>query len=263
MFISPPASEWRRAEKTSVWHFVLFLTTLVSLLSTAVARPLAAAEPLVPRSYSVYDNDLPRAVQTVCPGGANSTNVTNSQTFNGRSDIRVTTGSCIPHRTRPGSHDPPSNFTVEALPSCFTPLDGCLPRFGAQFSGQGFVPKCGAPCRSACYPGTGGPNPNDCEFMINSMLNSRQQLFTLTTDNFVLFTHNSCGIGVQNQIAPSINPPGCTRNMLYNYQDVGSIARYLAWNCQAAQNARGGKCEATFGSYQTNIPDYYVQVYAN
>jgi hypothetical protein len=59
MFISAAAGEWRKAEKTGFWRFVLLLTTLVCLLSTtAVARPLDAASPVVPRGECVVFNPL-------------------------------------------------------------------------------------------------------------------------------------------------------------------------------------------------------------
>lgn len=55
---------------------------------------------------------------------------------------------------------------------------------------------------------------------------------------------------------------GCYRlvtiSIVYPIADDLS-GRYLAWNCQAPQGARGGKCLGTTGLYQPNIPDYYVQ----
>lgn len=50
-----------------------------------------------------------------------------------------------------------------------------------------------------------------------------------------------------------------TATRIYDYTDVAQISNYLAWNCQGAQNARGGACTATGGIYQTSVPDFYVQ----
>jgi hypothetical protein len=49
---------------------------------------------------------------------------------------------------------------------------------------------------------------------------------------------------------------------IYDYQDVAAISNYLAWNCQAAQGARGGVCRANSGLYQPSVPDFYVQYVA-
>jgi hypothetical protein len=51
--------------------------------------------------------------------------------------------------------------------------------------------------------------------------------------------------------------------MQYAYTDVANVARYLAWNCQAAQNAHGGRCTGDSGVYVPTFPDFYVQVYRN
>jgi len=94
------------------------------------------------------------------------------------------------------------------------------------------------------------------------MLAQSSQLFSLPANNFIVLRHGTCGIGFQNQIAtPSVG--GCTQTILYDYQDLGAIARYLAWNCQAAQGARGGVCRANSGIYQPGIPDFYAQVFQN
>lgn len=46
-------------------------------------------------AYSVDDPDMPPAVRSICPGGANTTTITNS-TMLGESGVRMTTGVCGP-----------------------------------------------------------------------------------------------------------------------------------------------------------------------
>ncbi|CCA77283.1 hypothetical protein PIIN_11261 [Serendipita indica DSM 11827] len=72
---------------------------------------------------------------------------------------------------------------------------------------------------------------------LDSCLPAILKLFTLPTGGYNLFTWRSCGIGIQNQIVSSGAP--CTQRMQYDHADVANVARYLAWNCQAAQNAHG------------------------
>lgn len=241
----------------SAFNLVLFF----SLWSTILARPFLSAPSLVPRAYDIEDPSLPAAVKTVCIGGANATTVMDSLPY-GTDGAFLTTGSCAPPETTTSdSSDTPSDSSLAARQACRGTPNDCVSRFGTQFSGQGFVSKCGAPCTSACYPGSGGPDPNDCQFMINSLYNNSPQLFTLTANKFLLFTYKTCGIGLQNQIASS--PVGCSQTMVYDYSDIGSVARYLAWNCQGSQGARGGRCTGNTGVFQSNIPDFYVQVYRN
>lgn len=231
---------------------------LLTLCTSTFSRPLAAPAIVhVPRAYSPNDPDLPPAVQTVCQGGVNATTVANSTTF--AAGVVLTVGTCAPSNvgTEP--------FTVDAVPAvrpaCATAANNCQSRFGSQFSGNGYVAKCGAPCTSSCYPGTNGPDPNDCQHIVNSLYAQSPQLFTLSTNNYLLLTYQTCGIGFQNQIAGS--SIGCSQTIIYDYTDVAQISNYLAWNCQGAQNARGGACTATGGIYQTSVPDFYVQVYQN
>jgi len=84
------------------------------------------------------------------------------------------------------------------------------------------------------------------------------EVFTLEPNNFILFTVGTCGTGIQNQIAAHPTNTACSRKMIYDYTDWAGVGSFLAWNCQAAQRARGGICTADRGIY-TNVPDFFIQ----
>lgn len=237
------------------------MSRLTILISFIFLLSIVYAMPTERRSPQVDDPSLPAAVKSICKGGMNATTILESKAF-GQDGVTITTGYCTPD----SDSDPAADLVAAApvpvaRPVCVTAPNNCASRFGGQFQGNGWVGKCGAPCQSACYPGSNGPNPFDCQFIFNSMWQQNPPLFTLEPNNFVLLTHYSCGTGIQNQIASS--PIGCSQKMIYDYPDWASIGSYLAWNCQAPQGARGGKCTGTTGLYQPSIPDYYVQVYPN
>jgi len=229
----------------------IFFTTFVGAIPTNLRRAL-----------TVNDPSLPASVRSICKGGQNATTILDSKAF-GKNGVVVTTGVCAPPVSSSPSSPSDSDLANLAViqPTCVGALNNCISRFGTMFQGNGWVGKCGAPCASACYPGSGGPDPNHCQFIFNSMYGNNPQLFTVEPNNFVLLSYKSCGTGFQNQIASS--PVGCSQKMIYDYQDWAAIGSYLAWSCQAPQGARGGKCLGTTGLYQSNIPDYYVQVYPN
>lgn len=233
---------------------------MITLCSSTLSRPLSAPSIVnVPRAYSPNDPDLPPAILTVCDGGVNATTVDNSTVFS--EGVVLTTGSCTPANIAVASVESVENIPA-VRPSCPSAANNCASRFGSQFAGSSVVGKCGAPCSSSCYPGSNGPDPNDCQFIINGLLAQSPQLFTLSQNKYLLLSHGTCGVGFQNQIAaPSVG--SCPQTILYDYQDVATIANYLAWNCQGAQGARGGACRANAGLYQPSVPDFYVQVYQN
>lgn len=233
-----------------ITFFVLFL------LSIALALPIT-----LERRDEILAEDgesLPKALDSVC-GGRNATTILTSKAF-GTHGVRITTGVCSPPESESTSDS--NSVDLEARQaSCRTAPNNCIQRFGTMFQGNGWVNKCGAQCDSSCYPGSNGPDPNHCQFIFNSMFAEQPQLLTLEPNNFLLLTYRSCGTGIQNQIASG--PDGCSTKMIYDYSDWAAIGRYLAWNCQAPQGARGGRCVGRTGLYQGNIPDYYVQVYQN
>ncbi|PVF93805.1 hypothetical protein CPB86DRAFT_829040 [Serendipita vermifera] len=90
--------------------------------------------------------------------------------------------------------------------------------------------------------------PNDCVSRFGTMYQG---------DGWVSKCGAPCTI---NQIAAS--SIGCSQEMIYEHPDVADIGHYIAWNCQAAQNARGGQCLGDTSLYQSGTHDFYVQVYA-
>ncbi|PVF98258.1 hypothetical protein CPB86DRAFT_386575 [Serendipita vermifera] len=212
---------------------------------------------LVPRAIQADDPSLPPALDSICPGGLNATTVESSEPL-GTGGVVITTGFCNPPETSSERNTTPN---LAARQSCPTALNNCVSRFGTMYQGNGWVSKCGATCTSFCYSGTGGPDPNHCQHIFDIMMAQSPALFTLDPATFILLTYQSCGTGIQNQIAPS--SVGCSQKMIYDWPDWAGIGSYLAWNCQAAQNARGGQCLGDTGLYQSGTHDFYVQVYAN
>lgn len=243
------------------YRLISVLLVLFSLLLFVNARPLIDSNDApIAKRYNVSDPSLPPAVRTVCSGGMNATTITNATMLPG--GVSMITGKCAPPTIGSSGNDsdPADRLAVEH-PSCPTALNDCVNRFGSQFQGNGWVSKCGAPCSSSCYQGLGGPNPNDCQHIANSLYSQNPQLFVLNPNNFVLLSYQSCGTGIQNQIAAS--SIGCPQTMIYDYTDWGAVAQYLAWSCQAAQYARGGRCTGNTGLYQPGTNDFYIQVYTN
>jgi len=228
----------------------------VSLLCTStLSRPLnPPSVTLVPRVYNPNDSDLPPSVLQVCEAGVNSTSVSNSTMF-GNSQVVMTTGACTPANVT----DPVMG--ADSVQTCMTAANDCQSRFGSLFQGNGYVGKCGTPCDSTCYPGSNGPDPNDCQTIANSLRTHNPLVFTLNPNNFLLLSYKTCGIGFQNQIAAS--SIGCSQQIIYDYPDMADVLQYLAWNCQSSQGARGGRCTSRSGVYQSTVPDFYVQVYPN
>lgn len=233
----------------------LFLLIFFHLIAVE-CRPTDLS--IAPRGYKGDDPSLPPAVRSICPGGVNATSVEKSEPF-GTDGVIITTGVCTPPETSSNNGTVPE--VAARAPSCPTAPNDCVSRFGSQYQGNGWVSKCGASCTSTCYQGTGGPDPNHCQLIFNNLWRTQPALFTLEPNNFLLLTYQTCGTGIQNQIASS--SVGCSQKMIYDYPDWAAIGSYLAWNCQAWQNARGGRCLGDTGLYQRNIPDYYVQVYRN
>ncbi|PVF98259.1 hypothetical protein CPB86DRAFT_873592 [Serendipita vermifera] len=239
--------------------FQLFtgLLLLVSFHPIAVeGRP--SDSKLVPRAIQADDPSLPAALDSICPGGLNATTVESSEPL-GTGGVVITKGFCNAPET--SSEDDIVPRVVARQASCPTAPNNCVSRFGTMYQGNGWVSKCGAPCTTFCYSGTGGPDPNHCDFIFNSMRVESPALFTLNPNQFILATYQSCGTGIQNQIASS--SVGCSQKMIYDWPDWADIGHYIAWNCQAAQNARGGQCLGDTGLYQSGTHDFYVQVYAN
>ncbi|TCD66362.1 hypothetical protein EIP91_001468 [Steccherinum ochraceum] len=100
---------------------------------------------------------------------------------------------------------------------------------------------CGAECDTHCFnPSGGGPDPNDCNVIADALRYDSQDIseeFNITTSNalFVLQYH-SCQSFFVNQAG--------TTDLTYCRSDWAAVIDYVAFNCQAPQNAHGGLCLA-------------------
>ncbi|KAF9526787.1 hypothetical protein CPB83DRAFT_794296 [Crepidotus variabilis] len=102
---------------------------------------------------------------------------------------------------------------------------------------------CGKNCTTNCFiPSGGGPNPNECNVIADALRYESQntgaifQVQNGTTGNSVLMTYRSCKTFFTNQ---DLGP------LEYCRTDWADLVDYVAFNCQATQNAHGGNCIAT------------------
>ncbi|KDQ50527.1 hypothetical protein JAAARDRAFT_41987 [Jaapia argillacea MUCL 33604] len=94
---------------------------------------------------------------------------------------------------------------------------------------------CGASCTTYCYtPAGGGPDPNDCQALANGV--SGGSGYTITAGTYLTLTYGSCEVQQSNLISPS-------QDLYYCPSDLAGVVSYIAWNCQATQNAHGGYCD--------------------
>ncbi|KAG8830825.1 hypothetical protein FRC18_007572 [Serendipita sp. 400] len=137
---------------------------------------------LVPRrTYHPSDPDLPPSVLSVCSGGVDDTTVLNSTAFNIHG-VTITTGRCGNGITSYSGVGPMPTGDADrpvVRPVCPTAPNNCISRFGTQFQGNGWVSKCGARCDSTCYPGSGGPNPYDCQYIFNNLWAENPRMWLL------------------------------------------------------------------------------------
>ncbi|THH27893.1 hypothetical protein EUX98_g6295 [Antrodiella citrinella] len=100
---------------------------------------------------------------------------------------------------------------------------------------------CGAQCDTHCFnPAGGGPDPNDCNVIADALRYDSQDIseeFNVSTTNalFVLQYH-SCE-------SFFVNQAGST-DLTYCRSDWAAVIDFVAFNCQATQNAHGGLCVA-------------------
>jgi len=185
-------------------------------------------------------SDAPESVGQVCGEGISHT-VTGVSLYVD-SGVKVTTGKCASNTVARSRIARDSlarrNLTETPLPN-----------------GRGAGDECGTPCRTICFDGTGGPDPNDCQVIFENFFSRPDQNFTLGEDGFVLYTFGTCGTNMVNQIAGG---PGPTP-MSYCYVDWAGAGHFVANHCQGSTGS-GGKCVASFGSFM-EVPDWYMQVY--
>ncbi|KAF8898026.1 hypothetical protein CPB84DRAFT_1781176 [Gymnopilus junonius] len=157
---------------------------------------------------------LPFDDESVCPGG--ETEIL-SETYIGKDhNVKMTTLSC--------STKVHASNTLSARQTA--PLNVC-----------------GANCNTNCFiPAGGGPDPNECHIIADALLYDSQNvgaLFTIptgnSTSNPVVMQYRSCKTFFINQDA---------QNLEYCRTDWSSLIDWLAFNCQATQNAHGGNCVA-------------------
>ncbi|EGO19772.1 hypothetical protein SERLADRAFT_400865 [Serpula lacrymans var. lacrymans S7.9] len=99
---------------------------------------------------------------------------------------------------------------------------------------------CGANCTTNCFtPSGGGPDPNDCQVISNALLYETNN--SVPTFNATL---NTTGVYMQYQTCETFFLNQATTNLTYCNQDWAQVVEYVAFNCQATQNAHGGNCVA-------------------
>ncbi|KAH7882076.1 hypothetical protein F5I97DRAFT_1939555 [Phlebopus sp. FC_14] len=103
---------------------------------------------------------------------------------------------------------------------------------------------CGQNCTTNCFtPSGGGPNPYDCQVIADALLYDSQNvgpLFNVTVGTPIFMQYASCESFFVNQVS---------YNLTYCRSDWSSIIEYVAFNCQAQQNAHGGNCVASDQSW--------------
>ncbi|KAF8889452.1 hypothetical protein CPB84DRAFT_1849400 [Gymnopilus junonius] len=104
----------------------------------------------------------------------------------------------------------------------------------------------GATCESTCSGPPGpGPNQNDCNVITNEMLSEGTQQFSINPNFVVFVTFASCRVNFVNQ-TPDV--------VVYQENDFGSVASFLAGECNAAHGFSVGQC--TFDEQ----PNAFIQV---
>jgi len=100
---------------------------------------------------------------------------------------------------------------------------------------------CGATCTTNCFnPAGGGPDPNDCQVIADALLYDSQNVGALFT-----IPANTSGIVMQYQSCETFFIDQASYNLTYCRTDWSSVIEYVAFNCQATQNAHGGNCVAS------------------
>ncbi|CAL1697152.1 unnamed protein product [Somion occarium] len=98
---------------------------------------------------------------------------------------------------------------------------------------------CGTHCNTRCFkPAGGGPNPFDCKVIANLLNKNRKNdnVFTIPAgEGLIKMAYRSCTTYFANQAGVDEQ---------YCLSDWAGHVDSLAFNCQAQQNAHGGKCVA-------------------
>ncbi|EGN94730.1 hypothetical protein SERLA73DRAFT_143588 [Serpula lacrymans var. lacrymans S7.3] len=100
---------------------------------------------------------------------------------------------------------------------------------------------CGATCTTNCFtPSGGGPDPNDCQVIADALLYDSQNVGALFN-----ITAATSGVVMQYQSCETFFIDQASYNLTYCRTDWSSLVNYIAFNCQATQNAHGGNCVAS------------------
>ncbi|CAL1706429.1 unnamed protein product [Somion occarium] len=99
---------------------------------------------------------------------------------------------------------------------------------------------CGAQCNTNCFiPSGGGPDPNECHVISDALLYDSQNIgaiFTIPANaNVITMQFRSC-------LSFFVNQAGIDEQ--YCRTDWAAVLDWVAFNCQAQQNAHGGNCVA-------------------
>ncbi|KAH8091376.1 hypothetical protein BXZ70DRAFT_1041214 [Cristinia sonorae] len=114
---------------------------------------------------------------------------------------------------------------------------------------------CGGQCTTHCFnPAGGGPDPNHCSVIADALRYDSQDIgekFEITRASpLIVLQYKSCQSFFVNQASNT--------NLTYCRDDWAAVIDWVAWNCQAPQNAHGGLCVA--GTQEWFIQ---VQTYVN
>ncbi|KAH7908280.1 hypothetical protein BJ138DRAFT_1115979 [Hygrophoropsis aurantiaca] len=100
---------------------------------------------------------------------------------------------------------------------------------------------CGASCTTNCFtPSGGGPNPNDCQIIVDALLYDSQNIGALFT-----IAANTSGVAMTYATCETFIIDQASYDLTYCRDDWSNVVEYVAFNCQSTQNAHGGNCVAT------------------
>ncbi|KAH8104008.1 hypothetical protein BXZ70DRAFT_1005562 [Cristinia sonorae] len=99
---------------------------------------------------------------------------------------------------------------------------------------------CGATCDMFCFqPAGGGPDPNECHVISDALRYNSQNIGPLFT-----IPASASVIGMQYRSSWSFFVNQAEFDLAYCRLDWAAVLDWVAFNCQAPQNAHGGLCIA-------------------
>jgi len=100
---------------------------------------------------------------------------------------------------------------------------------------------CGAQCVTDCFnPAGGGPDPNECHVISDALRYNSQNI-----GNVFDIPRSAAVVRMQYASCYSFFVNQATVDLQYCRQDWAAVLDYVAFNCQAQQNAHGGLCLAS------------------